>query len=257
MGACADTSAGRRRQAGQRRRRGPHLRRRRPGHVLVERRRRPRLPRRRAAPRLLPLAHRREAPGSHLGHRGSRPAARRRDHDRIDPGVRPDVLVGGARARRARLRRDDLRRAGPGPVGDVRPRARRHLPDPRGRAVAAGGELRRRHDRRAAVLPLHARRTRTVRPAGATADVAAAQAASDGEQIDWVTPGWGALDRDRIGIAGHSLGASAVSAVQQCSDEARAVEDARAVRRALVPDPRRAWRGTRSAAAASRPSSRR
>ncbi|MGH2684676.1 MAG: hypothetical protein ACRDJP_04325, partial [Actinomycetota bacterium] len=31
-------------------------------------------------------------------------------------------------------------------------------------------------------------------------------------------PGWGALDGERIGIAGHSLGASAVSAVQQCSD---------------------------------------
>ena len=59
------------------------------------------------------------------------------------------------------------------------------------------------------------------KPTGWTdAHVAAAKAASDGEQIDWVTPGWGALDRSRIGIAGHSLGASAVSAVQQCSDEA-------------------------------------
>jgi hypothetical protein len=59
------------------------------------------------------------------------------------------------------------------------------------------------------------------RPTGwDAADVAAADAASEGEQLDWVTPGWGPLDRNRIGIAGHSLGASAVSAVQQCSDEA-------------------------------------
>lgn len=50
-------------------------------------------------------------------------------------------------------------------------------------------------------------------------DAAAARAASGGEQVDWVNPGFGALDRDRIGIAGHSLGASAVSAVQQCSEE--------------------------------------
>jgi hypothetical protein len=59
------------------------------------------------------------------------------------------------------------------------------------------------------------------RPTGwSEADVAAAEGASDGEQIDWVSPGWGALDRNRICIAGHSLGAGAVSAVQQCSDEA-------------------------------------
>lgn len=51
-------------------------------------------------------------------------------------------------------------------------------------------------------------------------DVAASQAAAEREPLDWVNPGWGALDRERIGIAGHSLGASAVSAVQQCSDEA-------------------------------------
>jgi dienelactone hydrolase len=51
------------------------------------------------------------------------------------------------------------------------------------------------------------------------ADVAAARAASPGEALDWVNPGWGALDRERIGVAGHSLGASAVSAVQQCSDQ--------------------------------------
>ncbi len=52
------------------------------------------------------------------------------------------------------------------------------------------------------------------------ADVEAARGAAAGEQVDWVNPGWGALDREQIGIAGHSLGAAAVSAVQQCSDEA-------------------------------------
>jgi hypothetical protein len=52
-------------------------------------------------------------------------------------------------------------------------------------------------------------------------DVAAARGASDGDELDWVNPGWGALDRDRLGIVGHSLGARAVSAVQQCSDRAK------------------------------------
>jgi hypothetical protein len=51
------------------------------------------------------------------------------------------------------------------------------------------------------------------------ADVAAAKTAGDGERIDWTNPGWGVLDRTRLGIIGHSLGAGAVSAVQQCSDE--------------------------------------
>lgn len=59
------------------------------------------------------------------------------------------------------------------------------------------------------------------RPTGwSEEDAAEAEAAAGGEQLDWVSPGWGALDRERIGIAGHSLGASAVSAVQQCSEEA-------------------------------------
>lgn len=59
------------------------------------------------------------------------------------------------------------------------------------------------------------------RPAGwSEADVAAAEAGrGPSEQIDWVNPGFGTLDRDTLGIAGHSLGASAVSTVQQCSDE--------------------------------------
>jgi hypothetical protein len=57
-------------------------------------------------------------------------------------------------------------------------------------------------------------------PQGWTAtDVAAAKLGADGEHVDWTNPGWGVLDHDRLGIAGHSLGAGAVSAVQQCSDE--------------------------------------
>ena len=51
------------------------------------------------------------------------------------------------------------------------------------------------------------------------ADVAAATSAMTNEAIDWVNPGAGVLDRDNLGIAGHSLGASAVSNVQQCSDQ--------------------------------------
>lgn len=50
------------------------------------------------------------------------------------------------------------------------------------------------------------------------ADVDAAKAASEGEQLDWVSPAWGPLDRGNIGIAGHSAGAGAVSSAQQCSD---------------------------------------
>ena len=58
------------------------------------------------------------------------------------------------------------------------------------------------------------------RPTGwSDADVAAAKGAADGDELNWHSPGWGPLDRTRLGIAGHSLGASAVSAVQQCSDE--------------------------------------
>ena len=36
--------------------------------------------------------------------------------------------------------------------------------------------------------------------------------------LNWNNPGWGGLDRQNIGIAGHSLGASAVSGGQACSD---------------------------------------
>jgi len=58
------------------------------------------------------------------------------------------------------------------------------------------------------------------RPVGWTEADAGKAAAGRGpsEQIDWYNPGFGTVDRDHIGIAGHSLGATAVSIVQQCSD---------------------------------------
>ena len=51
-------------------------------------------------------------------------------------------------------------------------------------------------------------------------DLAAAQSAQDAgrEPIDWVNPLASAFDGQHLGIAGHSLGATAVSQVQQCSD---------------------------------------
>ena len=59
------------------------------------------------------------------------------------------------------------------------------------------------------------------RPVGwSTADVRAARAAAEDERLDWRNPARTRLDRDRLGIAGHSLGARAVSVVQQCSDRA-------------------------------------
>ena len=51
------------------------------------------------------------------------------------------------------------------------------------------------------------------------ADVARAQAAGD-PSLSWSNPRAGALDRTRVALAGHSLGARAVSVVQQCSDAA-------------------------------------
>lgn len=56
-------------------------------------------------------------------------------------------------------------------------------------------------------------------PTGWTPEqVAAARAAAEGEQVDWANPGAAHLDRGRLGLAGHSLGARAVTVVQQCSD---------------------------------------
>jgi hypothetical protein len=60
-------------------------------------------------------------------------------------------------------------------------------------------------------------------PTGWTPEqVAAARAAADGEQVDWVNPAAAHLDRSRLGLAGHSLGARAVTVVQQCSDRGTA-----------------------------------
>jgi hypothetical protein len=60
-------------------------------------------------------------------------------------------------------------------------------------------------------------------PGGWTAEqVSAARAAAAGEQVDWVNPGSVVVDPRQIGIAGHSLGARAVSVVQQCSDRGTA-----------------------------------
>lgn len=52
-----------------------------------------------------------------------------------------------------------------------------------------------------------------------TTQVATAQAAGD-TSLSWVNPKAASLDRTRLALAGHSLGARAVSVVQQCSDEA-------------------------------------
>ncbi len=49
------------------------------------------------------------------------------------------------------------------------------------------------------------------------ADVAAARGQGD-PSLDWVNPLAANLDRTRLGLAGHSAGAGAVTAVQQCSD---------------------------------------
>lgn len=51
------------------------------------------------------------------------------------------------------------------------------------------------------------------------AQVAAAKAAGDAS-LSWANPAAATLDRTRVALAGHSLGASAISIVQQCSDAA-------------------------------------
>ena len=59
------------------------------------------------------------------------------------------------------------------------------------------------------------------RPGGWSDDdvaAAGAAAASAGEAMDWFNPVHGVTDRSNLGIAGHSLGGSAVSIVAQCSD---------------------------------------
>ncbi|MBV8981191.1 MAG: hypothetical protein JO086_09850 [Acidimicrobiia bacterium] len=61
-------------------------------------------------------------------------------------------------------------------------------------------------------------------PVGWSAAAVAAAKTGRGpaEQLDFVNPGYGVLNHTQLGIAGHSLGATAVSVVQQCSDEGQA-----------------------------------
>ena len=68
-------------------------------------------------------AHAVHRPGHGAGQLRSVPDGR--DHDRVDPGVRGDVPVGRPGPGRGRVRGDDLRRPGPGPVRDLRPPPRR------------------------------------------------------------------------------------------------------------------------------------
>lgn len=59
------------------------------------------------------------------------------------------------------------------------------------------------------------------RPPGwssAQTGAARAQASANGEAINWSNPIWDRVDHSRIGLAGHSLGAFAVSEVQQCAN---------------------------------------
>lgn len=59
----------------------------------------------------------------------------------------------------------------------------------------------------------------TYRPDGWTAAQASTHAGSTaGAGLHWHNPVWHAVDRQAVGLAGHSLGARAVSVVQQCSD---------------------------------------
>lgn len=57
-------------------------------------------------------------------------------------------------------------------------------------------------------------------PGGWTAAQVAAQRAQGDRSLAWSNPLAATLDPTRVGLAGHSLGARAISVVQQCSDEA-------------------------------------
>ena len=118
--------------------------------------RRRRAPRRLAVQGLRPRpagavhgAQRRHALGPRVGHQGGpgKPPGHRH-HQRLGPGRRADVLVRRAGVGQGRLRRADVRSAGPGPVRHARRGARRA----RGRAGP---------DRRPPVLRRHRGRART------------------------------------------------------------------------------------------------
>jgi hypothetical protein len=56
-------------------------------------------------------------------------------------------------------------------------------------------------------------------PGGWTAaDAATHRASAAGAGLSWTNPLWSVVDTARVGLAGHSLGADAVSIVAQCSD---------------------------------------
>lgn len=57
-------------------------------------------------------------------------------------------------------------------------------------------------------------------PGGWTAEQVAAARARGDASLSWTNPLAGSLDRTRLALAGHSLGARAISVVQQCSDRA-------------------------------------
>src|SRR5205085_2995725 len=57
-------------------------------------------------------------------------------------------------------------------------------------------------------------------PGGWSAQQVRAQRAAGDTSLSWVNPLAGSLDTSRVALAGHSLGARAVSVVQQCSDAA-------------------------------------
>ena len=145
----------------------------------------------------------------------------------LDPGLRAHVLVARPGPRRARLRRPDLRRAGPGHERDApareRPGERAAVLQPvrraagaravrlPGRARSAGVELRPRHARRARLLPLDAAsRTRTATRRRRRLVQPVLEAVRPPPDKRTVTPG----RTTRMAIVGHSLGASAVSYVQ-------------------------------------------
>ena len=131
-----------------------------------------------------------------------------------------DPLLGAGRdPRQARIRRAHLRRAGPGPLGHLRRGARRSG----GRPLAGGPALLRRHRGRPRLPALDSKATPTSRDScgNANGGVGTSHAAKQDRRVEGrprrgFDPLCGAWStRARIGIAGHSLGAAAVSFVGQ------------------------------------------
>ena len=166
------------------------------------------------APGPVHRARRRNDLRSRVGHR-CRPgeAARNRDHRRLGPSRRADVLVRGAGARQGRLRGVDLRSSGPGAERHVRPGAGRRTrafpprptdapstTGPRTRSTSCSRPLRTR-TRRCPVCS-----TGTSHAAKQNARVAAGSTRPTTRSGSCSTP-------REIGLAGHSYGAAGVSYV--------------------------------------------